>query len=178
MKLIIFFIGLLLSALLTIFLSYKIHRASNTPAWKAFVLFGIFVVPGGALGLIRPFVSNQTITSLIYFGQSLSLLISLYFIITAINGLLKELNQELKLLNKKTILITTGIFFLGLIIYNFGQLGTLTGSKAYSIAAYTMSLGLLLLSGPASRLAFMTKKLPWIFMLLALIISAIGHVHL
>jgi len=175
------YMGLVISALLKLFFSYKIyhHTKGATVGWKHLAFYGFVSAASFIYGFFVTLLMYDSDTSTDPFHATLSIIgviiayFMCYYIISAFDSFMKDFGFKIKCCTKKSMLILHGIVMLIIILTNLDVLISDLGLFAISFQNLFIATALLIVSVPAYKLVMMTKRSPWIIMLIGFILAGV-----
>ncbi|MFO7710543.1 MAG: hypothetical protein R6V53_02150 [Candidatus Woesearchaeota archaeon] len=171
-SLLILFVGMVLSAILTLYFSMKILKktAGSNRGWLFYALFGMANSINSFAGIVRSVVSGDNVLNMVFLVQTIVIFAFTLFLILALTIFAEVFRINSKIFSRRNILIATGIALVVLVIYA----DRYTFASVYSMANLTLMFGFLFSIVPIYRIMSTTGKLPWKFLFASHIITIIS----
>ena len=168
--LLILFVGMVLSAILTVYFSIKILRATkgSNKGWLFYGLFGIANAINSFAGIVRGIIPGEGALNAVFLVQTIVIFAFTIFLILALTTLTDVFGIRSRIFTRNNILIATGVSFVGLLIY---AAGSYTIASVYSIANLTLMFGFIFLMVPIYKLMTQTGQLPWKLMFVSQVLT-------
>ncbi|MFW6449922.1 MAG: hypothetical protein ACOCZ6_02610, partial [Nanoarchaeota archaeon] len=159
-SLLILFVGMILSAVLSMYFALRILYATrgSNKGWLFYAVFGIANALNSFAGIIRNVLAQEAAVKAVLVVQSIMLLIVTVSIMLALTILAEVFGLSNKIFSRKNILICSGILLLALIVLDLSSFST---ARLYSSAGIFFIAGLILTVVPLWKIMVNTHVLPW-----------------
>jgi len=172
------FIFLFVSAILIFYFAYILNKENKGEivGWNYLVKVGVWAGINSILGIINVLTTDYEITYIFTWARGISLLFISYYILIANTSMLADIGMKVKFFNKRNFVILSIILAVIILLINVRVLATIAATTHlfYTITMYVMALGYLFALFPLYKLLKVTKKAPWAYLFISILLFSVS----